>query len=142
MDIRKFLVGGSAPSYLPADIGWTITRVVVGLSMALQHGLGKVPPSDRFIGGVANLGFPAPEFFAWAAGLSELVGGLLLAAGLLTRPAALMLAATMAVACFGRHGADPFSDKEMSLLYLVISGAFVLAGSGRFSVDRLIHARD
>ena len=40
-------------------------RVFAGLAMAFAHGLGKVPPSDRFIGAVENLGFPAPALFAW-----------------------------------------------------------------------------
>lgn len=113
-------------------------RIFAGLTMAFAHGLGKLPPSEQLIGGVSALGFPAPEFFAWSASLAEFAGGLLLALGLLTRPAAGLMAFTMMVAAFGAHAADPFSIKEMSLLYLSISLFFVFHGAGRWSADRLI----
>lgn len=136
--IRRAFFGGSAPSSVVADLGFTVLRVGAGLAMALAHGLGKVPPPDRFIGGVEAMGFPAPVLFAWAAGLAELVGGVLLALGLMTRPAALSLVVTMMVAFFIRHGADPFQQKELAFLFLIITVAFTAAGSGRFGLDRFI----
>lgn len=114
-------------------------RVFAGLAMAFAHGLGKVPPSDRFIGAVENLGFPAPALFAWAAGLSELIGALLLVIGLATRPAALTLMFTMLVAAFGAHASDPFAKKEMALLYFFIFTVFFAQGGGKYSVDSKIN---
>lgn len=35
--------------------------------MALAHGLGKTPPPEQLIDGVANMGFPMAIVFAWAA---------------------------------------------------------------------------
>jgi len=55
--------------------------------------------------GVANLGFPAPALFAWAAALAEFLGGLLVFLGLGTRVAAAFAAFTMVVAGFARHKA-------------------------------------
>lgn len=52
------------------DLDLVIFRLFVGLSMALAHGSGKMPPSDKFLAGVEALGFPMPIVFAWAAGLS------------------------------------------------------------------------
>lgn len=138
---RDLLFGGSAPSGVTADIGFTILRVVAGLSMAFAHGLGKVPPPDGFINGVGEMGFPMPAVFAWLAGLAELVGGILLALGLLTRPAALSIAFTMFVAFFIRHADDAFRTKELALIFMVIALAFTLAGSGRYSIDRFIRGR-
>jgi putative oxidoreductase len=109
-----------------------------------KDGLG---PSDQFIGGVAGLGFPAPTAFAWAAALTEFVGALLLAAGLLTRPVALAVAFNMAVAAFGVHLHDPIvasgggRSKEMALLYMAPAILFLLAGAGRYSLDALIARR-
>ena len=80
--------------------------------MAFAHGIGKVPPSDGFIGFVGKLGFPAPDFFAWAAGLSELVGGIFIALGLMTRVSGFFLLQTMLVAVFLAHGDDPFGKME------------------------------
>ncbi|WP_374077944.1 DoxX family protein [Bdellovibrio bacteriovorus] len=120
------------------DVALTLLRVFIGLTMAFSHGLGKLPPPQMMVDGVAALGFPAPEFFAWCAGLAEFAGGILLAIGLLTRPAAAFVVFTMLVAVFGAHGADPFAKKEMALLYLFSSLFFVLHGAGRWSVDHMI----
>lgn len=140
------LTAGDEPTSISADLGITALRVATGLMMAFGHGLAKVPPAAGFVEAVGGLGFPLPDMFAWAAGLSELVGGLCIAAGFLTRPASLCVAVTMGVAAFLRHGADPvFSregpSKELALLYLAAAVAFLLAGSGRFGIDALLRRR-
>jgi putative oxidoreductase len=135
---RHILIGGGTIKPWPADVGFTILRVFAGLSMALAHGLGKIPPAGGFIEAVGNIGLPFPAVFAWAAGLSELVGGLLLAVGLLTRPAALCVLLTMLTAAIGHHAGDSFHDRELALLYAVVALSFVLAGSGRVSIDRVL----
>jgi putative oxidoreductase len=109
--------------------------------MALAHGLGKVPPSEAFTQGVAELGFPAPALFAWCAAAAELLGGLGLALGALTRLSAGSVAFTMIVAAFGRHASDPYRMKELSLLYLAIALFFLIAGAGRYSVDAWLATR-
>lgn len=120
-----------------ASAGLLIPRVYIGLAMAFAHGLGKLPPSEKFIEGVAEMGFPAPLVFAWAAAVAEFAGGLCLALGLLTRPSALFCLFTMIVAAFVRHGADPFQRKELALLYAAAFAIFVVIGPGRFSLDAL-----
>lgn len=132
---RRLLATGPEPSFL-GDVMLTVLRIFPALAMALSHGLRKLPPSDAFVANVEGWGFPAPLLFAWAAALSEVVGGFLLAAGLLTRVAALLIAVTMGVAAFVAHGADPFRDKESALVYLVVMLFFVARGGGRWSVDR------
>ncbi len=140
--IKRLLFGGAVIESIPANVGLAILRVFVGLSMALGHGLGKLPPSERFVTITGDLGFPVPEFFAWVAAFSEFGGGLLLALGLLTRPGAFFICSTMLVAGFFQHAADPFSTKEMAFLYLVITGMFVVIGSGKYGIDTLIRSRD
>ena len=116
-------------------------RVLAGLGLAFGHGWGKISSlvtggGDRFIAGVGALGFPLPGVFAWAAALSEIAGGLLLALGLGTRIAASFAAFTMFVAAFFRHrfhqhvlvalgllSASPdevkkWGNPEMGLIYL------------------------
>jgi len=137
---RRLLATGPEPTFL-ADVMFTILRIFPALAMALSHGMRKLPPSDRFVAGVEGWGFPAPELFAWAAALSEVVGGFMLAAGLLTRPAALMIAVTMGVAAFVAHGADDFGVKEPALMYLVVMLFFLARGGGRWSVDRWLSRR-
>ena len=123
------------------DLGLLGMRLFAGLSLALAHGIGKIPPSERFIEGVGKLGFPAPTVFGWAAGLSEFAGGLLLAVGLFTRPAAAMVLVTMLVAGLGRHAQDPFKDKEKAFLYAAIALACLGLGAGRVALDQLRNRR-
>ncbi len=109
--------------------------------MSFGHGLGKIPPSDEFVTGIAGLGFPAPHLFAWLAGLAEFAGGLLLAAGLLTRFASLSIFVTMFVAAFVAHGPDSFEVKELALLYMFVAIAFFLAGAGDWSIDGFVRRK-
>lgn len=123
------------------DAGLLVLRVAFGAGIA-YHGFGKVTGDmTQFAAGVSKLGFPLPLVFAWAAALSEFLGGILLAIGFLSRPAALFIVFTMAVAAFGAHGADPFKKKELALLYLFASAALSLTGAGRFSADSLLRRK-
>ncbi len=129
------IAGASSPAL--GELGLAVVRVVAGTSLALLHGIGKLPPSPRFVDGVGGLGFPLPIVFAWAAGISEFAGGLLLAAGLFTRPAAFFVGVTMSVAAFLRHAGDPLAKRELALVYLAVAIAFLLYGSGRYGLDAL-----
>ena len=117
------------------DLALLLLRLGFGASMALAHGLGKVKDLAGFTAGVAARGVPIPELLGPAAALSELVGGLLLALGLLTRPAAGFVLATMAVAAFHVHGNDPFARKELALAHGLVALALAIGGPGRFSLD-------
>lgn len=124
------------------DIGLLILRVSFGLALALTHGLGKLPPSARFIAGVEEMGFPLPALFAWAAGFAEFGGGILLALGLLTRPAALLIAVNMFVAVFIRQAGDPFGERELAAAYMIVAVCLLFTGSGRFGLDDLLRRRN
>jgi putative oxidoreductase len=139
MSIKELLLGGAKIDTAYPNIGLLILRVYTGLVLASQHGIGKIPPPEKFIQGVGELGFPLPEVFAWSAGCAEFFGGILLAVGLLTRPAAFFILITMVTAVFGRHAADPFSVKELAAIYGIIAITFLLAGSGRYGIDRIFH---
>ena len=131
---------GNHPS-LSTNIALLAGRLSFGLMLAFLHGMGKTPPAAGFIEGVGAMGFPAPALFAWAASLSELFGGILIAMGLLTRPAALAVGFTMCVAIFIRHAPDPIKDRELALVYLTFAVIIFLCGAGRFSVDWLLSRR-
>lgn len=119
------------------DVGLLALRLCFGGFMAATHGLDKV------------LGFSqmAPHFPA-IIGSSSVSLGLAAAAefgaasfvvlGLLTRLACLPLIATMAMAAFVVHAADPFAKKEMALLYLSAYICIFLLGPGRFALDRML----
>ncbi|HZN66498.1 MAG TPA: DoxX family protein [Tepidisphaeraceae bacterium] len=144
--LRDVLFGGAGSGSWFGDIGLLVLRLT-GLILAVGHGLKKWPPPEMFVGGVQKLGFPAPTFFAWMAVLSEVVGGFLLALGLLTRPAAFLVAGTMLVAAFGQHRSDPFfmgptgPSKEPAILFLLPALALLFTGAGRYGVDYFLRGR-
>lgn len=129
------------PAPATRDLGLLVLRLAAGLGMALAHGLGKLPPSDGLVGGIADVGLPAPDLFAWLAALAEVGGGLLVAVGLATRPAAALVVVTMLVAFFGAHAGDPFGDREMAFLYGAAFLALALTGAGRLSADAALSRR-
>ena len=116
--------------------GLLALRVLMGAGMA-YHGYGKIFGNrmDQFAAGIGGMGFPLPGFFAWAAALAEFAGGILIALGLATRPAALFILSTMLVAAFVRHAADPFKVKELALAYSAAALTLALTGPGIWALD-------
>jgi putative oxidoreductase len=133
--MRRFWLKLGASSQRTTDIGFLVLRVGFGTALAFAHGWGKVTDLGKFTEGVARRGIFLPELLGPAAALSEFIGGLCLALGLVTRPAATFVLLTMLTAAFRIHAADPFGKKEMALAYAVVALAFVIAGPGRLSVD-------
>jgi putative oxidoreductase len=131
-----------------APLGWALVRATAGAFLAM-HGwmkwAGGTEGLAKFGDGLAAKGVPMPHAAAYVSASAELVGGVLLVLGLLTRPAGLALAINMAVAILTTHTADaafvgtnkgvPF--EYPALLFAVASGA-VLHGGGRCSVDSMI----
>jgi putative oxidoreductase len=61
----------------------------------IAFGAGKFVNHGSELASFKTYGLPAPEAFVLVIGVIELIGGLLLIAGVLTRPAALVLAGDM-----------------------------------------------
>jgi putative oxidoreductase len=152
--LRTLLLGGTTPASVAADLGFTALRLFTGLTLAIAHGWGKLadPGTRQFLAEnmVGAMGFPQPMLWVWMVVLAEFFGGLLLAAGLLTRAASLLILINMLVAGVGwhlMHAGDPFSGSpgepsaELALVFAAIAFAFMLAGSGRFSVDSVARGR-
>lgn len=139
--MKRLLARLSSTSPLSADLGLLVLRLWFGLVMAIAHGIPKFGKLEKFAAGLADKGYPAPELMALLATLAETVGGAFLAIGLLTRPSALTMVITMAVAAFVQHAADPFQKVEFALAYGVAALALLISGPGRFSVDALIARR-
>ena len=134
--MKDFLFGGARLNSVVADLGLFVLRAFAGTSLALAHGLGKLPPSEGFMKGVEALGLPPQA--AWLSGFAEFFCGLAVAVGLATRPAALIVAGNMSMAAFRQHASDPYLRAELAYLYLAVAFMFVLVGAGRFSIDRII----
>lgn len=138
---RKNDIGTVLTRSFSRDGAIALLRIWLG-AMMIVHGAPKIfGTMDRFTAGIAEMGFPLPELFAWAAALSEFAGGILLILGLFTRPAALLFSITMVVAVFIRNFDSEFARKELGLTYLVIAVVLLVAGPGKLSLDRRIFSR-
>jgi uncharacterized membrane protein YphA (DoxX/SURF4 family) len=85
--MKDLVFGGARVNSLVGDFGLLVLRVFAGLSLAVAHGMAKLPPQPMFMQGVEALGLPG--WTAWLSGFAETFGGLALAAGLATRFSAL-----------------------------------------------------
>lgn len=128
------------------EAGWgaLILRVPVGLILA-AHGAQKL---FGWFGGygleatgqwMASIGLVPGVLMAFLAGAAEFFGGLALALGLLTRPAAAVNAIAMAVAVFAVHLPNGLfmsnNGYEYALTLLAASLALMFLGGGKLSVD-------
>jgi putative oxidoreductase len=126
-----------------------IVRLVVGL-IFLSEGLQKYLFPDLLgTGRFLKIGFTSPEFWAYFTGTFEIVCGLLVLAGLVTRIATIPLLTVMAVAFVTtkwpiliEKGIWPMAheyrtDFAMSLLLIFL----LISGGGGWSVDSLISRR-
>ena len=124
-----------------ADIALFLARLFVGFAM-LTHGFPKL---QQLIGGKTAdfydfLGMGTTVSLILAV-FAEFVCSIFIILGLFTRLAAGFLLITMFIAAFMVHGADPFADREMSLLYATIYLLIVAIGAGKISVDYMIEKR-
>lgn len=92
-----------------------------------------------------SIGLAPGYTMALLAGSAEFFGGLLLIAGLFTRPTALVLVITMLVAIFSTHINNGLfmsnNGYEFALSLLAMSLALVFQGAGRIAIDNLIAAK-
>lgn len=121
-----------------SSVGLLLLRIGVGGAMAFGHGLGKLQRllGDDPIKFADPFGLGAEVSLALAV-FGELICGLLIAFGLLTRLAVLPFAFTMLVAIFVAHASDPWSKKELAFMYLLPALTLLCTGPGRFSLDWL-----
>lgn len=115
-----------------------ILRLAAGVIFVL-HGYGKLfgnaPGMDMFTSMVAGLGLPMPGIFAYAAALSEFLGGLALLTGLYTKVFSALLVVVMAVAFAGvKQFKLPQGDVDIALMAIALAIHF--AGPGSYTVRK------
>lgn len=136
--------------YLRSEpVTYAILRIGFGLTMA-THGfpklLGIAPGSmanpmagsTHLIGDV--LGLPFAAQLSMLVAILEAVGGIMVAAGLLTRLVAAMMAIQMLAICYALGPTYPWIDRgiEYPIILGLVALAISIRGGGSASVDRLI----
>lgn len=119
--------------------GIALIRIIIGLSL-IYHG------SEMFDRGTMNDYFkwdmfkdsPFSKISVYGGKASELISGLLLLMGLLTRVACLMVICTLGyVAFFVGHGKVWYED-QYPFLFVLFGFIFIFTGPGAFSLDNVI----
>ncbi|HEX6314515.1 MAG TPA: DoxX family protein [Gemmatimonadaceae bacterium] len=123
------------------DAGRLVLRVGVA-GLLLMHGIAKIRNGIGFVQDqVEQVGFP--EFVAYGVYAGEILAPILVIAGVMARPAALVMAFSMAFAILlarrhdittvGRGGGLAI---ELELLFLIGAVSIALLGAGRYAVQR------
>jgi len=150
----KYLADFVARVYAWLDsIEW-VARLVVRMALGLEFfgsGLGKLGKLSGLIQYFRSLDIPVAEILAPLVASTELICGALIAVGLVTRPAAIMLCGVMTVAIVTAavpekhiavtwHGLLEFFYLPEVLLFLLLAWV-ACAGPGRASLDATLGAR-
>ncbi len=114
----------------------SVLRIMSGL-LFLEHGTTKylsIPPGP--------MNNASPMTMGGAAGIFELVGGVMLVLGFFTRPVAFVLSGVMAIAYFYAHAPRGFypilNGGELAAFYCFVFLYLAAAGGGAWSVDRMM----
>ncbi|PTE10560.1 DoxX family protein [Mesorhizobium helmanticense] len=121
------------------DAGETLLRVVAGIFLTI-HGSQKITDPFGAAEMVEGLGFYPGAFWSLLLACAEFFGGIFIAIGLLTRPAAFagMFVLLVTVWFHWVTMGQGFSGAEKSLLWAAILLLFVIRGGNRHSVDARI----
>jgi putative oxidoreductase len=128
-----------------SHLGILLIRVGAGLFLAVFHGWHKLVQGIAYVQhgthwplleDVELLGTPFPVMAAFAATVTQLLGGLAVAAGFLTRFAAFAITVSLLVAAYSNILMA--KDNQLALLYAVVFGGFTLCGGGRYSIDAIL----
>ncbi len=128
------------------DLGILVLRLGIGI-MFTAHGLrvafglfGWPTGIKGFAGVLSGLGFAPAIFWSYAAGYTQLLGGLLLIIGLQTRLSATLLLIFIVIAAIKVHIAKGFFIMNGGFEYTFVIAAACLAlvflGSGKFRIFR------
>ena len=111
---------------------YAVTRILAGIMFAC-HG------AQKLFGWPIPASGEAPPFVVYVAGPIELVGGLMIAAGLYTSYAAFLASGLMAAAYFMAHASSGFwpiqNRGELAILYCWYFLTLAAKGGGIWSAD-------
>ncbi|MEJ0104224.1 MAG: DoxX family protein [Bacteroidota bacterium] len=125
-----------SPAPLWQETGLTLIRILTGLFM-IYHGseVFDKPKMVDYAKWLTDLHFPSPLFLGYLGKAIELVAGIFLVTGFLTRLAIIPLIATMLIISFGMGKGKIFMDDQHPFLFVLLFLVLFFTGPGKFSLD-------
>jgi len=136
-----------------ADLGITALRLGT-CALMVHHGIDKIQNVDGFSANVVAKFFGflpgPPQFWTLSAAATQIVGAALLSVGVLSRPVALSMSATMVTAVIFHllnTGGEAFPlgvpkahsyNYELAAMYVFVLGFFTVNGAGKYSIDEQV----
>ncbi|HXT83018.1 MAG TPA: DoxX family protein [Verrucomicrobiae bacterium] len=115
-------------------------RIIIGITFII-HGLPKLVGVGKTQGFFGHMGLP-PEL-ALPIALLEVIGGIVLICGILTRITSILLIIEMIGAIFTAKISKGFvGGYELDLLLIFIAMSLLISGPGRISIERDILKRE
>lgn len=122
------------------DLGILLLRLLFG-GLFAYYGYYKLLSYDQILPTFPDLiGIGAKLSFILVI-FAELVCGLLVTVGFLTRLSVIPIFITMVVAYFIAHANDPFTAKQTAFIFLFLSVVLFITGSGKYSLDKLVFGK-
>nr|WP_318540879.1 DoxX family protein [Terribacillus saccharophilus] len=129
------------------SIAILLIRILLGLTF-IGHGLQKTVGWfggngwNKTVESFGNMKLKPPRLMAFSAALCEIGGGLLLALGLLTPLASILIIAAMVAAIITVTGRNGYwitnNGAEYNILIIMVSIAIIIVGPGIYSLDYLL----
>lgn len=147
-DRRGWIVASKVDGWMGdrgVDIGLLLLRLGFGLGFVYFHGWAKLVAGPERWGelgaAVEHVGIGVGHtYVGFLAAFAESIGGLLIAAGFLFRPAALLVTATMFIA-WVMHVSTGRGTPAHAFKNMWVALGLALIGPGRYSVDHWLASR-
>ena len=128
----------TGPHQGPLAVAALVARLAAG-AVFIAFGIVKFTRHGSEVASFQAYGLPAPDAFVYVIGVVEVVGGVLLVAGLATRPTALALAGDMvgAILVSGIGLGEPVS-LTLAPALLIVMVLLMWVGPGSAALDRAL----
>ncbi len=123
------------PQFLDRDVTLLLFRVLLSLSMINTHGMKKIMDISDEIQHIPDpFGFGG-EFNVGVAIVGNIIGPILVILGFYTRLAIIPILGVTLVGLFVVHAGDPWSVKDIPLMYSLSYLFLFFTGAGKYSLD-------
>ena len=132
----KMMVNRLSRTFHNQSLGLLLIRLAAG-AVFFMHGWSKIHNFAGVTGMMQHLGVFAPGFMGPFVAWVEVIGGLMLILGIVTRVAAVALAIDMIAAIFLTGIGRGWGPHELEIVLLAASLGIALTGSGKYAVYKM-----